>query len=253
MAALKKGVQATLVRLGRKPKKHQTDNSTAATHRLDTGKREFNDDYVELMKHLGMEPRTIQVGKKEQNGDIEAGNGGLRVRGRFRIVPSPVRRANRDRDVPSALDHPQRKPEVRAGHHDRRGLRPQPSPDPSFHGPVVVRPAEPVDEEVAHAEADQAGHEVRAGQKLRRAEPFIEPAGHVVVVGVHSAAVVADAPERKLHVVVADEERPDTRLRNAVDGLVVRAGASRRITRHLAKQGPRERRLAGRNREPRVR
>ena len=39
----------------------------------------FNEDYVDLMKHLGMEPRTIQIGKKEQNGDIEASHGALKV------------------------------------------------------------------------------------------------------------------------------------------------------------------------------
>lgn len=78
MAAIKKGVPAALFRLGRRPKLHQTDNSTAATHRLDTGKRGFNEDYLDLMSHLGMEPRTTGVGKKEQNGDVEAGNGALK-------------------------------------------------------------------------------------------------------------------------------------------------------------------------------
>lgn len=78
MAAFRKGVPVALSRLGRRPKYHQTDNSTAATHSLSTGKREFNDEYVALMEQLGMEPRTIAVGKKEQNGDIEAQNGALK-------------------------------------------------------------------------------------------------------------------------------------------------------------------------------
>ncbi len=78
MAALKKGIQAALVRLGRKPEFHQTDNSTAATHRLETGKRDFNEEYLEVMTHLGMKPRTIQIGKKEQNGDVEASNGAVK-------------------------------------------------------------------------------------------------------------------------------------------------------------------------------
>lgn len=77
-AALRKSVPAALFRLGRKPEFHQTDNSTAATHRVDKGKREFNDDYIELMEHLGMKPRTIKIGEKEQNGDVEAGNGALK-------------------------------------------------------------------------------------------------------------------------------------------------------------------------------
>lgn len=77
-AALKKSVPAALMRLGRRPKFHQTDNSTAATHRLDKGKRGFNDDYRELIEHLGMQPRTIGVGAKEQNGDVEADNGAVK-------------------------------------------------------------------------------------------------------------------------------------------------------------------------------
>lgn len=78
MAALRKGVPAALRRLGRRPKFHQTDNSTAATHSLGSRKREFNDEYLSLMEQLGMQPRTIAVGKKEQNGDIEASNGALK-------------------------------------------------------------------------------------------------------------------------------------------------------------------------------
>jgi len=78
MAALKEGVQAALWHLGRVPEWHQTDNSTAATHRLATRKRTFNEDYVKLVEHYGMKPRTITVGEKHQNGDVEAHNGALK-------------------------------------------------------------------------------------------------------------------------------------------------------------------------------
>jgi transposase InsO family protein len=78
MAALKRGVQRTVFCLGRVPKYHQTDNSTAATHDLRTGLRGFNEEYRALMRHLGMKPRTTAVGKKEQNGDIEASNGAFK-------------------------------------------------------------------------------------------------------------------------------------------------------------------------------
>jgi len=71
---------ATLFRLGRVPDFHQTDNSTAATHDLRTGKRGFNEEYQALMDHLGMTPRTIGIGEKEQNGDIEASHGVLKRR-----------------------------------------------------------------------------------------------------------------------------------------------------------------------------
>lgn len=88
MAALRRGVQAALFQLGRAPEYHQTDNSTAATHRIPDGKavllegkkRPFNDDYLALMRHFGMKPRTTEVGAKEQNGDVEASNGALKRR-----------------------------------------------------------------------------------------------------------------------------------------------------------------------------
>ena len=91
-SALTRGVQAAVFRLGRVPAYHQTDNSTAATHDLQRGnstdapntdqkdKRGFNKNYIDLMQHLGMEPRTIAIGAKEQNGDVEAFQGVLKRR-----------------------------------------------------------------------------------------------------------------------------------------------------------------------------
>ncbi len=81
LVALRRGVQSAVFRLGSVPAHHQTDNSTAATHQLpDTGKRAFNEEYVRVMEHLGMKPRTIGVGESEQNGDVEAANGALKRR-----------------------------------------------------------------------------------------------------------------------------------------------------------------------------
>lgn len=96
MVALTRGVQEPVFRLGCVPTYHQTDNSTAATHKLsradrakgrqlDEGEpasatRGFNDEYVALMKHLGMKPRTTAVGAKEQNGDVESSNGAMKRR-----------------------------------------------------------------------------------------------------------------------------------------------------------------------------
>ena len=88
MAALRKGVQRALFQLGRVPRYHQTDNSTAATHRIpdgkkvffEDGKRPFNDDYIALMRHFGMTPRTTAIGAKEQNGDVESENGVIKRR-----------------------------------------------------------------------------------------------------------------------------------------------------------------------------
>jgi len=78
MLALKRGVQTALFRLGRVPRWHQTDNSTSATHDLRTGKRGFNEEYAALMRHLGLEPRTIGIGESHQNGDVEAAHGALK-------------------------------------------------------------------------------------------------------------------------------------------------------------------------------
>jgi hypothetical protein len=91
MASLRRGLQTSLFKLGRVPEFHQTDNSTGATHnvgrkeRKQTGATEertglpktraFNDEYLELMKHFGLTPRTTAVGAKEQNGTVEASNG----------------------------------------------------------------------------------------------------------------------------------------------------------------------------------
>jgi hypothetical protein len=88
MAALRRGVQRALFQLGRVPEWHQTDCSTAATHKIpegqahcfEDGKRPFNDAYLALMRHYGMKPRTTEVGEKEQNGDVEAGHGVLKRR-----------------------------------------------------------------------------------------------------------------------------------------------------------------------------
>ncbi len=94
MAALRRGVQSALFRLGRRPQFHQTDNSTAATHNIVTTavgptspmdptastKRPFNAEYLALMRHFGMTPRTIEVGESHQNGDVEASHGPLKRR-----------------------------------------------------------------------------------------------------------------------------------------------------------------------------
>lgn len=88
MAALRKGVQRALFQLGRRPTWHQTDCSTAATHKIpagqaacfEDGKRPFNTEYLALMQHFGIKPRTTEVGAKEQNGDVEAGHRALKRR-----------------------------------------------------------------------------------------------------------------------------------------------------------------------------
>jgi hypothetical protein len=107
IAAIRHGVQRALFQLGRVPEWHQTDNSTAATHRIPdgksvvaqgSGKRPFNEDYLAIMRHFGMKARTTEVGAKEQNGDVEAANRALKRA----LEQALLVRGSRDFESPSA-------------------------------------------------------------------------------------------------------------------------------------------------------
>lgn len=85
LLAIRLGVQSSLVKLGRVPKIHQTDNTTAATHNLGPETREqnaeergFNEEYLCLMAHYGIEPHTIHLNSPNENGDIESANGSFK-------------------------------------------------------------------------------------------------------------------------------------------------------------------------------
>jgi hypothetical protein len=85
LLAIRLGVQSTLVKLGHVPKIHQTDNTTAATHKLGPETREqqaeergFNEEYLQFMAHFGIEPRTIHLDSPNENGDIESSNGSFK-------------------------------------------------------------------------------------------------------------------------------------------------------------------------------
>lgn len=81
LSALQMGLQSALSELGAVPRAHQTDNSTAATHWLkgvEGKRREYNAQYQQLLEYYGMEARSINIGVSQENGDIEASNGGLK-------------------------------------------------------------------------------------------------------------------------------------------------------------------------------
>jgi hypothetical protein len=85
LLAIRLGLQSALIRLGYVPKIHQTDNTTAATHNLRPNQRDqspeergFNVEYLQLLAHFGMEPRTIHVNSPNENGDVESSNGGFK-------------------------------------------------------------------------------------------------------------------------------------------------------------------------------
>ena len=90
MIALRVGIQAALFRLGRVPVEHWTDHSSAATHRPgkddDDGSREYNGEYLAVMEHFGLKPRTIQVDSPHENGDVESLNGVLKRRVEQRLL-----------------------------------------------------------------------------------------------------------------------------------------------------------------------
>jgi hypothetical protein len=83
LAALRLGLQSTLVKLGHVPKYHRTDNSGAATYwpgakAQGDHKREYTDDYLLLLEHYGLEPQTTNLDSPHENGDVESSNGGLK-------------------------------------------------------------------------------------------------------------------------------------------------------------------------------
>jgi len=85
LLALRLGLQSTLIKLGYIPQAHQTDNSTAATHKLgldgrhkNLQERGFNEEYLQLLAHYGLEGRTTHIASPDEDGDIESSNGGLK-------------------------------------------------------------------------------------------------------------------------------------------------------------------------------
>lgn len=88
LLSLRSGIQTALSRLGRVPRVWQIDNSSTATHRLSNASQErgFTDDFLSMAAHFGLEPRTINVGRPNENGDVESLNGHLKRRLRQHLL-----------------------------------------------------------------------------------------------------------------------------------------------------------------------
>lgn len=86
--SLRGGLKAALGRLGRVPRRLLSDHSSAATHQLKKAgaERGFNEEYLGICAHYGMEPRTINVGRPQENGDCESANGHLKRRIRQHLL-----------------------------------------------------------------------------------------------------------------------------------------------------------------------
>lgn len=68
--SLSEGLQNALFSLGGVPLEHQTDRLSAAVHNLGQPE-EFTPGYQSLLNHYGLKGRKIQVGKANENGDVE--------------------------------------------------------------------------------------------------------------------------------------------------------------------------------------
>lgn len=77
------GLQAALKQLGKSPPHLGTDNTSAATHELESmpGRpRGYNSDYLELCTHYNLTPLTINVNCPNEQGDVESQNRHLKRR-----------------------------------------------------------------------------------------------------------------------------------------------------------------------------
>jgi len=80
--SLRGGLKAVLARLGRVPRRLLTDQSSTATHQLgcDGKRRGFNEEYLSICAHYGLEPRVINVARPQENGSCESAHGHLKRR-----------------------------------------------------------------------------------------------------------------------------------------------------------------------------
>ena len=85
LLSIRLGLQSALLKLGYVPQAHQTDHTTAATHKLgavdarkSAHERGYNEEYLQLLAHYGLEARTIHLSSPNENGDVESSNGGLK-------------------------------------------------------------------------------------------------------------------------------------------------------------------------------
>ncbi|YCM42762.1 IS21 family transposase [Verrucomicrobiaceae bacterium 227] len=86
--SLRCGLKATLGRLGRVPLELLSDHSSTATHQLKRAgsERGFNEEYLGICAHYGIKPRTINVGRPQENGDCESSHGHLKRRIRQHLL-----------------------------------------------------------------------------------------------------------------------------------------------------------------------
>jgi Mu transposase, C-terminal domain len=83
LMALRLALHTTFSKLGCVPQYHQTDNSSAATRRVQVDEpaereRTYTDGYLRLLGHYGLEPRVTHRQSPQEDGDVESSHGGLK-------------------------------------------------------------------------------------------------------------------------------------------------------------------------------
>ncbi|MGA1731069.1 MAG: IS21 family transposase [Steroidobacteraceae bacterium] len=87
--SLVSGLQAAFRELQRIPQTLCTDNTSAATHEVESmpeRPRAYNSDYLELCTHYDLSPLTIHVGCPHEQGDVESQNRHLKRRLEQRLI-----------------------------------------------------------------------------------------------------------------------------------------------------------------------
>jgi hypothetical protein len=101
--SLVSGLQSALQQLGGTPRCLGTDNSSAATHELESmpgRSRGYNAEYLELCTHYDLTPVTINVGCPHEHGDVESQNRHLKRR----LAQHLILRGSRDFESLEAYD-----------------------------------------------------------------------------------------------------------------------------------------------------
>ena len=76
--ALATGLQDALHLIGGVPRRVRSDSLTAAVNNL-SSEKEFSKQYQGLLNHYGLKGHRINVGKPQENGDVESANGHLKT------------------------------------------------------------------------------------------------------------------------------------------------------------------------------
>jgi transposase len=110
------GFQRAVGELGRVPRRHRTDNLSAATHDLKEGRRAFNERYLGAMAHYGVEADRNTPGRAHENGSVE------QAHHRFKRAVEQALLLRGSRDFAERADYEAFLLEIFTGRNKRRAL-----------------------------------------------------------------------------------------------------------------------------------